>query len=85
MIILDNLPINYLEATQICEKIAIKILNLIREPFVLKDFEYLTSTSIGIYILDNALENLEEIIKKSDIALYEAKERGRNTYYIFNN
>lgn len=85
VIILDNLPINYLEATQICEKIAIKILNLIREPFVLKDFEYLTSTSIGIYILDNALENLEEIIKKSDIALYEAKERGRNTYYIFNN
>ena len=85
MIILDNLPINYLEATQICENIAIKILNLIREPFVLKDFEYLTSTSIGIYILDNALENLEEIIKKSDIALYEAKERGRNTYYIFNN
>ena len=58
-------------------------LNLIREPFLLKDFEYVTSTSIGIYVLDNALESLEDIIKKSDIALYEAKERGRNTYYIF--
>jgi len=83
VIVLDNLPINYLDAKEVCEKIALKILNLIREPFFLKDFEYLTSTSIGIYILDNALENLEDIIKKSDIALYEAKERGRNTYYIF--
>lgn len=83
VIILDNLPTDYIEAKKICEKIANKILNLIREPFNLKDFEYLTSTSIGIYILDSALENVEDIIKKSDIALYEAKQRGRNTYYIF--
>lgn len=83
VIILDNLPIDYLEAKNVCEKIALKILNLIREPFLLKDFEYVTSTSIGIYVLDNALESLEDIVKKSDIALYEAKERGRNTYYIF--
>lgn len=83
VIILDNLPIDYLEAKIICEKISFKILNLIREPFLLKDFEYVTSTSIGIYVLDNALESLEDIVKKSDMALYEAKKRGRNTYYIF--
>ncbi|MBP7769936.1 MAG: GGDEF domain-containing protein [Aliarcobacter sp.] len=37
---------------------------------------------ISIYP-DNAL-SIDEIIKKSDIALYEARNRGRNQIYLFN-
>ena len=37
---------------------------------------------ISIYP-DNAL-SIDEIIKKSDIALYEARNKGRNQIYLFN-
>ena len=85
VIILDDLPNNYSQAKEISEKIAIKILSKINEPFTLNDFEYIASSSIGIHIFNNFDDNLEQIIKKSDIALYKAKENGGNSHFIYVN
>jgi diguanylate cyclase (GGDEF)-like protein/PAS domain S-box-containing protein len=82
VIILDNLPNDYIQAKEICERIASKILNKIHEPFILNDFEYITSTSIGAYIFNDLNDDLEQIVKKSDIALYKAKRNGGNSYFI---
>ena len=38
----------------------------------------------GISIYPDNATNIDEIIKKSDIALYEARNRGRNQIYLFN-
>ena len=38
----------------------------------------------GISIYPDNATSIEEIIKKSDIALYEAKNRGRSQVYLFN-
>ena len=82
VIILDNLPIDISEAVKICEKIASKILEITREKFILNDYEYNTTTSIGIHVFDSFDESVENIIKKSDEALYNAKENGRGRYFV---
>ena len=38
----------------------------------------------GISIYPDNATNIDEIIKKSDIALYEARNKGRNHIYLFN-
>ncbi len=83
VIILDLLPKDYKLAKEICEKISTKILENIREPFLLNDYTYCLSTSIGIYVFNNSFESMEEIIKKSDLALYEAKKNEGNRYFIY--
>ncbi|NAP00913.1 diguanylate cyclase [Halomonas sp. MG34] len=40
------------------------------------------TTSIGIAIASNKETTATEILKQVDIALYKAKENGRNTYFF---
>lgn len=85
VIILDNLPNDIINAKNICEKISSKIVENTREKFILDDYEYNTSTSIGVYIFNDFDESIDNIIKKSDEALYDAKKGGRDRYSIFFN
>lgn len=82
VIILDNLPQDLQDAKNICEKISSNILEDTRKEFILNDYEYKTSTSIGVYIFKDFNETKEDIIKKSDEALYVAKKNGRDRFYI---
>ncbi|WP_346234940.1 EAL domain-containing protein [Lysinibacillus telephonicus] len=63
--------------------IAEKILQSFVSPFFIQDFELLISTSIGISIYPTGGNDLVELMKKADIALYNAKELGRNMYQIY--
>lgn len=83
VVILDNLGSNLLEAQNITKNIAEKLLTILREPFSLKELIYTTTVSIGINIFGKEETNLEEILKNADIALYEAKAKGRNTYHFY--
>ena len=83
VIILDILPKDYEQAKEICEKISTKILENIRQPFLLHDYTYSLTTSIGIYIFNNSFESMKEIVNKSDLALYEAKKNEGNRYFIY--
>jgi diguanylate cyclase (GGDEF)-like protein/PAS domain S-box-containing protein len=85
VVILDNLLPYEEEAKESCKKIAEKLLATTKEPFILKDKRYNTSISIGIYLFNESDRGIEHTIKKADIALYEAKGKGRNTFCFFNN
>ncbi|MGQ0475518.1 diguanylate cyclase [Acinetobacter sp. FDAARGOS_724] len=61
------------------EIIAEKIIEIMRNPFLIGDLKLNVSTSIGISMF-KAGQNIDEWIKKSDQALYEAKNSGRNQY-----
>jgi diguanylate cyclase (GGDEF)-like protein len=43
------------------------------------------SMSIGIATTNHGASNISELIKQADIALYEAKEKGRNCSQVFQN
>ncbi|TJY41754.1 EAL domain-containing protein [Cohnella pontilimi] len=67
------------EIAQVAEKIVAEI----RNPFYIGDSEFYLRTSIGIshYPIDG--ENIDTLIKSSDIAMYRSKELGGNNYSFF--
>jgi len=62
--------------------IAEKILNTFKESFTIDNNELYITTSIGgaIYSIDG--QDAETIIKNADIAMYKAKEKGRNKFEL---
>ena len=65
--------------------VAQKILAAMRAPVRAGDTEIVVTTSIGIAILrDASAEDAEALSKRADVALYEAKSAGRNTFRVSN-
>ncbi len=60
--------------------IAEKILSAIREPFLLGDHRLEVTASLGISFYPAQDSDPEALVKKADIAMYRAKESGRNSY-----
>lgn len=63
--------------------LAQKILEVIRKPLMLDGHELLTTTSIGIALYPDDGEDAETLMKKADVAMYRAKEEGRNNYQFY--
>jgi diguanylate cyclase (GGDEF)-like protein/PAS domain S-box-containing protein len=65
-------------------KIAQKVLEAVREPIVFDNYELHITTSIGIAVYPDDGGDAETIVKNADIAMYQAKEKGRDNYQYFN-
>lgn len=66
-------------------QIAKNILTNLTTPFYIEDHELLVSASIGISLFPKNGANAVDLMKKADIALYRAKEEGRNMYKVYMN
>lgn len=65
------------------EVLARKITEHMEEPFYIDSRELFVTTSIGISVFpENSLE-FEELISQADIAMYQAKESGRNNFKFY--
>ena len=78
IIVLDDLPADFHQAKEHTKAISEKIRNTIKTPFELQNITYETTTSIGICIFNDELLKIDAILKRADIALYNAKENGRD-------
>ena len=65
-------------------RVASKLLEAIRQPFHVEGRELFTSTSVGISIFPEDGPDAETLIKNADIAMYQAKEQGRDNCQLFN-
>jgi len=63
--------------------IAQKIIASLKQPFSIEGHELYASMSIGIAIFPDDGDNIETLIKHADIAMYHAKDHGRNDYKFF--
>jgi diguanylate cyclase (GGDEF)-like protein/PAS domain S-box-containing protein len=61
-------------------KIAQKVLKAFQEPFVLDGYELNITTSIGVAMYPDDGEDADTLLKNADIAMYQAKQKGRNNY-----
>lgn len=63
--------------------LAERILHSMRESVVLEDVTIPTSVSIGIALCPVDGEDINELLRKADIAMYHAKSQGRNNFQYF--
>jgi len=78
MIILKDI-----KAGEYVSEIAQHIIDTFKISVKLNDYDLIISTSIGIAIYPDDGENIESLMKNSDIAMYEAKKQGKNRYCFF--
>ncbi|MBS0293971.1 MAG: EAL domain-containing protein [Proteobacteria bacterium] len=84
VVVLKDLGANLQEAAANAEAVGHKLLDAMREPFVIGGGEPIHSTlSVGIAIFQGLSESADELLKRSDLAMYEAKGAGRDALRFF--
>lgn len=63
--------------------IAHDILTAANKPFILRGDEVSSGTSIGITLSTNDVKDAETLLQHADLAMYEAKATGKNTYHFY--
>lgn len=69
----------------VASHVADKILNVLQDAPVTVEQEFFVGASIGISVFPRDGNDVETLMKNADVAMYRAKERGRNTYEFFTN
>jgi diguanylate cyclase (GGDEF)-like protein/PAS domain S-box-containing protein len=83
VIVLENLGLTPTEATTEVHAVGRKLLELLHEPFDLAGRQCASSPSIGATLFDGAPTNIDTLLRQADLAMYRAKEEGRNTLRFF--
>lgn len=60
-----------------------QVVRVVEEPFTIGGHELKTSTSIGITFYPEDGANSEELLRRADMAMYQSKADGGNTYHLF--
>jgi len=83
MVVLENLSGQALEAAAQTEAITEKVMAALNQTFRLGTHEYRCTPSIGATLFNGQQAAIEELMKQADIAMYKAKQAGRNTLRFF--
>lgn len=78
VVILCNLRPSAAQASSDAEAVAEKIRAALSRPYEVGNAEWHCTASIGICMLLDGEQPVDEILKRADIAMYEAKRAGRN-------
>lgn len=63
--------------------VAEKLIGVARQPLLVGDNELHLTMSVGISMFPDDTNNLDELVKFADIALYDAKAQGKNTFRFY--
>ena len=83
VVLLENLGDGEEAAAARAELVGEKIREAVAQPFLLKGRDYHGSMSIGISLFGDSHQSVEELLKRADVAMYQAKSGGRNRICFF--
>lgn len=83
VLVLEDLDSELEVAAAKAKTVGDKILGLLRLPYLLRELEHLGSASIGVSLFGGNDVNTEDLLRRADTAMYEAKKAGRNTLRFF--
>lgn len=63
--------------------LADRVVSAFQAPIILKSLELRITASIGVAVLENATMDISELLKNADVAMYRAKQDGRNQYRFY--
>jgi len=73
------------QSREAAEKRANELLLLLRETYLIEKHKLYISASIGVSVISDDGNVANQFIKEADIAMYEAKENGRDGVIVFDN
>jgi diguanylate cyclase (GGDEF)-like protein/PAS domain S-box-containing protein len=82
VVLLEDLGADRHEAVALAGQLGEKLHAVIGQPCLLKDDEYQCNLSIGVSLF-HAGDTVEDLFKHADLALYQAKNAGRNLLRFF--
>ena len=83
VILLVDLSDSPNEAASRAKMVAEKILTSFEDPFLLGETEAHSTPSIGITLFAAGRDSADELLRRADLAMYQAKAAGRNTMQFF--
>lgn len=83
IVLIEGLPGQDAEASQLAEATAERIRKALALPYLLEDRLHYSSPSIGICLFRDASLTVDALLKFADAAMYQAKEAGRNTVRFY--
>ncbi|MGE5547028.1 MAG: EAL domain-containing protein [Solirubrobacterales bacterium] len=72
-----------LEHIEDAGKLAERVIDQVKQPFMVDDHELYVTTSVGIAVYPDDGTTHETLIKNADTAMYRAKDLGRNSYQLY--
>ena len=83
VVLLAQLDQNPLEAAMEAEVVGNKVLDALKQPYQLNGSEMPCTASIGVTLFGAQHEDTVEPLKRAELAMFQAKDRGRNTLRFF--
>jgi diguanylate cyclase (GGDEF)-like protein/PAS domain S-box-containing protein len=83
VVLLEELSEFMQEAVMQTETVGSKILAAFTQPYQLDNYEHLSTTSIGVTLFAHHDSSTDDLLKRADLAMYQAKAEGRNTLRFF--
>jgi len=83
VVMLANLFDTELDVVPRAESVATKVLVSLNLPYMLNGQTYHGTASIGVTLFHGSEKSVDELLKHSDVALYQAKNSGRATLRFF--
>jgi diguanylate cyclase (GGDEF)-like protein/PAS domain S-box-containing protein len=83
VVMLQDLSDSLLDAATRAELVGEKVLAVLREPYHLTHALHHSSASVGVTLFDEASDSVDELLKRADLALYQAKAAGRNALRFY--
>ncbi|WP_435627336.1 EAL domain-containing protein [Candidatus Ferrigenium straubiae] len=83
VVLLEDLDADEQVAASQAETVGEKILSAIGKPYLINGHEHHSTASIGITLFRGSVKTMDEMLKRADVALYQAKADGRNILRFF--
>ncbi len=83
VVMLEELSSDADEAAAQVEAVGKKVLTGLNQAFRLAGQDHSSTPSIGVALFSDQLQDVDELLKRADMAMYQAKAAGRNTLRFF--
>lgn len=83
VVMLEDLSELSNEAAEQARVVGEKIISALNQPYQLARHEYRNTPSIGATLFNDCKAGMDELLRQADVALYQAKDAGRNTLCFF--
>lgn len=83
VIMLQDLNESPTDAAMQAEAVGEKVLVALRQPYQFGQVMHHSSASLGVALFNESHDSVDELLKRADLALYQAKDAGRNTLRFF--